>query len=543
MPVIRSVPKKTNPNSEWLLQHKRTIVSQHGEEGVLEKIFEVIGTKNKWCVEFGAWDGVYLSNTYYFIKELGWSAVLIEADPERFEELTQNFAGNEGVFPIRTFIGYEPGKDTIDDALKTTDIPTDFDLISIDIDGNDYHIWESMAVYRPRVVIIEFNPSVPNNVVFIQDRDLNIAHGCSLAALVELGRKKGYELVSVIGGNGVFVVAEEFEKFGIEDNSIDAMYGSRLAHGTVFQGYDGTLLIGGMTDLNWQGKGYALKYDSLQVVPMRIRSARSAWAASYLNDARNAPDDEKKLEILTAGLAVIPDNFALRLQMAKTQADLKNDEECERICRELIDIDPLDDEAHLLLSRILARHKKRKEALTVAEAGFRNRTCHANLELLNIVPVARQYLTLLMRFARFDEARETLDNLLDGLSEDSPNFYMLLATKAELLDKTDQHEEAFAAAEHAAKVPGPHDRPNEPAYRTACLSLLSLSKAEAAGEWIERYIELENATPRAMLDIAKRAKDKGFDQVSARLCDVVAERLPEGSPLHKELARLRGQDT
>ena len=66
-----------------LLRFGRKVHSQGAEDGVTEEIFRVIGTRSKWCVEFGAWDGVFLSNTCNLIRNHGWSAVLIEGDKTR----------------------------------------------------------------------------------------------------------------------------------------------------------------------------------------------------------------------------------------------------------------------------------------------------------------------------------------------------------------------------------------------------------------------------------------------------------------------------
>ena len=72
-----------------LAQYKRTVTSYQGEDGIIEHVFEVIGTTSKWCVEFGAVDGKSGSNTWNLIKNKGWSAVLIEANPVFFSKLVK----------------------------------------------------------------------------------------------------------------------------------------------------------------------------------------------------------------------------------------------------------------------------------------------------------------------------------------------------------------------------------------------------------------------------------------------------------------------
>ena len=112
--------------------------------------------------------------------------------------------------------------------------------MSIDVDGNDYHIFHSLVRYRPRLLVIEFNPDIPNDVVFIQDRDWGVQQGCSLRAMVELGKERNCELCAIMGANAFLVDAAEFPKLGIADNQIDSMYFPRR-DAKLFQLFDGTL--------------------------------------------------------------------------------------------------------------------------------------------------------------------------------------------------------------------------------------------------------------------------------------------------------------
>jgi hypothetical protein len=137
----------SQPNN-WLLQYRKRITSQLGEDGIVEKIFEIIPNGDHWCVEFGAFDGENLSNTYHFINNLGWSSVQIEANTQYYEFLDHRYADNQKVTCLNCTVDFE-GANTLDQVLGQTPIPEDFDFLSIDIDGNDYHIWESMTVYRP----------------------------------------------------------------------------------------------------------------------------------------------------------------------------------------------------------------------------------------------------------------------------------------------------------------------------------------------------------------------------------------------------------
>ena len=78
-------------SNRWLNDHLRNVTSQNGEDGVIEKALEVIGTNDRYCVEFGAWDGITYSNTHHLIEDKGYSAVLIEADRQKFHQLQKNY--------------------------------------------------------------------------------------------------------------------------------------------------------------------------------------------------------------------------------------------------------------------------------------------------------------------------------------------------------------------------------------------------------------------------------------------------------------------
>lgn len=257
----------SKPN-DWLLQYRKSVTSQLGEDGILEKVFEILPAQNHWCVEFGAGDGATLSNTYNLINHQNWSSVQIEANPRSYERLASRYADKPNVTCLNQIVGFE-GENTLDKILQTTPIPTDFDFLSIDIDGNDYYIWESLNVYRPKVVVIEFNPSIPHYVFFVQAKDTEVYQGSSLLALQELGKQKGYELIASTEWNGVFVDSQYFPLFEIQDNSIWKMNQNYQFWTYVFQLYDGTIVVGGNNKLIWHGVevDFAEIQDLIQVLP------------------------------------------------------------------------------------------------------------------------------------------------------------------------------------------------------------------------------------------------------------------------------------
>ncbi len=86
-------------NSTWLWDCLRDVFSQTGEDGVISKVLELLPLDN-WCVEFGAWDGLHLSNTANLVLNKNFSVVFIESDAARLNELKNNYAGNDRVIAL-----------------------------------------------------------------------------------------------------------------------------------------------------------------------------------------------------------------------------------------------------------------------------------------------------------------------------------------------------------------------------------------------------------------------------------------------------------
>ena len=282
MAELRWEPRsRVKPESTYLQVVRRNVASQAGEDGLIERIFSIIGAANRCCVELGAWDGRHLSNSWNLIANRGWRAVLIEGDEARFPDLLATHDGNERVTALNRLVGLRP-PDDLDSILDGTGLPEDFDLLSIDVDGIDWHIWDSVRRYRPRLVVIEFNPSIPNDVYFVQDADPAKHHGSSLRAMVALGKEKGYELVATTEINALFVAAELFPAFEIADNDIDSMHTPGAYESRLFQLYDGTLVLAGCRKLLWAE--LPIEQEAIQVLPPERRVFRDVSAAARLTD-------------------------------------------------------------------------------------------------------------------------------------------------------------------------------------------------------------------------------------------------------------------
>jgi hypothetical protein len=250
-----------------LLDYQKNVHSQTGEDGILAKILATLPSCDKWCVEFGAWDGELFSNTCHLIDDAGYSAVMIEYDKARFQDLLKRHGKNPKFIGLNALVGFTEA-DGLDPLLAKTPIPRDFDVLSIDIDGNDYHTWNSTVQYKPKIVVIEFNPTMPADFEYVQEPDLSSNEGSSLLSLTLLGKAKGYELVAVTTLNAIFVRAEYFPLFGIANNE-PRILREDTSHLTYLAStYDGKIIVMGHDHLPWHG----IKYGSLvRQLPKRFQ--------------------------------------------------------------------------------------------------------------------------------------------------------------------------------------------------------------------------------------------------------------------------------
>jgi hypothetical protein len=192
---------------------------------VIDNIFKLIGTTNKFCVEFGVYNGMD-DNTTRLIHWHQWQGLYIECDDKQYDQIVANCSR----FPVKVIKSFITAEN-INELFAQGDVPQDLDFLSIDVDGMDYWLWKSLT-YRPRVVFIEYNGlRVPPELAVQEYNPTNVWNhsrwfGASLQSLVNLGKEKGYELFGcdAQGANAYFIVKEEFDKLGIEDNSIEKIF-------------------------------------------------------------------------------------------------------------------------------------------------------------------------------------------------------------------------------------------------------------------------------------------------------------------------------
>jgi hypothetical protein len=186
------------------------VASQNEEDGMLAEVFRRIGTKNKLFFEFGVGNG--LQNITFHMLLNGWKGWWIEINQPKVAFMRQYFseAINNGQLIIDDS---HIDADNINAVCDKLSIPNEIDLLSIDIDGNDYHVFERMKRVNARVVVLEYNPLYPPPMRLVGGYDPSYSYteqsyiGASLQSLFELAESKGYQLVgtSISGINAIFV--------------------------------------------------------------------------------------------------------------------------------------------------------------------------------------------------------------------------------------------------------------------------------------------------------------------------------------------------
>jgi hypothetical protein len=180
---------------------------QNDEDGILAEIFRRVGTESRRFVEIGVQDGRECNTLALLMR--GWRGAWVEADAAHVADARRIFAQltEEGRLEIReAFVTVENAAALVGEGP--------LDLLSIDIDGNDWHVWNALDV-RPRVVMVEYNASWAPPVDAVMEYradycwtdDGDNRAGASLSAFERLGRTKGYALVgcSASGVNAFFV--------------------------------------------------------------------------------------------------------------------------------------------------------------------------------------------------------------------------------------------------------------------------------------------------------------------------------------------------
>eukprot|EP00522_Entomoneis_paludosa_P008806 CAMPEP_0172449018 /NCGR_PEP_ID=MMETSP1065-20121228/7856_1 /TAXON_ID=265537 /ORGANISM="Amphiprora paludosa, Strain CCMP125" /LENGTH=743 /DNA_ID=CAMNT_0013200617 /DNA_START=37 /DNA_END=2268 /DNA_ORIENTATION=+ len=284
----RQVPSRRRRNG--LLRFANNLTSQNGEDGILDYLFSNVFRsddnsnqhKTRWCVDVGAWDGVHWSNTHSLLTQkttttgqANWRGILVEANDEKFQQLQALHqplgniclpvtvsAQRQSPSSLAFILKQQQQKMQQNDPESTSNeaIPNGFDFLCIDIDGMDYWVLVDVlehSDFRPKVICIEFNPTMPSDLIYIPPppQTGESRHGTSLAALVELCQTHNYVLVETTLYNAFFVPEAVYQgsdilKELVPDTSIEALHETTMGT-TLYQLYDGTLKLWGCQKLLW----------------------------------------------------------------------------------------------------------------------------------------------------------------------------------------------------------------------------------------------------------------------------------------------------
>ena len=195
------------PHPYDLLSERFPYRSQNEEDGLLLALFKRIGMTDRRCVEIGC--GLNGGNSGFLVQECGWSGLMVDADRRKIATITTRFAGH-----ALKAVKHRVTREDVNALLATYGFTGEIDFLSLDIDGNDYWVWEAVTACSPRVIALEYNwlfgpekaVTIPYDPEFRLSESATRAYrGASLAALTHLSQRKGYRLVASERVNAFFM--------------------------------------------------------------------------------------------------------------------------------------------------------------------------------------------------------------------------------------------------------------------------------------------------------------------------------------------------
>lgn len=213
---LRDVPAADIHGSEF------KVFSQWGEDGILQHLLRYLPVQRKIFVEFGV-ENYTEANTRFLLVNNNWTGLVIDGSSANVESIKQDdICWRHNLKAENAFITRE----NINELIRTNGISGEIGLLSIDIDGNDYWVWEAIDVVIPSILVIEYNArfgpekavTVPYDAAFVRSRAhySNIYYGASLAALCKLSKRKGYDFVGCnLAGNNAFFVQSSLRPAGL----------------------------------------------------------------------------------------------------------------------------------------------------------------------------------------------------------------------------------------------------------------------------------------------------------------------------------------
>jgi hypothetical protein len=189
------------------------VFSQWGDDGIIQYLLHQVPSLPEVFVEFGVQD-YRESNTRFLLMHDNWSGLVMDGS-EQFVSFIQSedIYWRYDLTAVASFLTRE----NINDVIRGAGFSGPIGILSVDIDGNDYWVWEAIDVVDPTIVIVEYNSvfgpdravSVPYDPGFVRTKahSSNLFWGCSVAALCHLAERKGYAFVGCnLNGNNAYFV-------------------------------------------------------------------------------------------------------------------------------------------------------------------------------------------------------------------------------------------------------------------------------------------------------------------------------------------------
>lgn len=220
-------PRYADPKR--LLRYGFKVYSQSDEDGIIQEIFNRVGTRNRIFVEFGVESGIECNSVKLLVE--GWRGLWLDGGTKHVAQIRthfRTFIDDRRLTANEAFVVAE----NINSLLEQGGVTGEIDFLSIDIDNNDYWVWKEITAIKPRVVAIEYNATLrpPMSLVVPYDPerrwDGTNYFGASLEALVRLGRDKGYQIVgcNFSGANAFFVREDIAEDLFVEPATAEEHY-------------------------------------------------------------------------------------------------------------------------------------------------------------------------------------------------------------------------------------------------------------------------------------------------------------------------------
>jgi hypothetical protein len=204
---VDAIPSRALEDREF------TVFSQAGEDGIIHHLVRTVRPGRKVFVEFGV-ENYRQANTRFLALNDGWSGLVMDSDALSVQQIRSDpIYWRCNIKAVHAFATRE----NINDLLTEHGVTGEIGLLSIDIDGNDYWVWDAVDVVQPAIVVIEYNfrfgPDRSVTIPYDPAFDRRAAHpsriyfGASLRALTGLGERKGYAFVGCnrFGVNAFFV--------------------------------------------------------------------------------------------------------------------------------------------------------------------------------------------------------------------------------------------------------------------------------------------------------------------------------------------------